>query len=112
MGWAATDRRSCNQAIRLRAMAGKAVVLAPRLCRCPAQRPSLGLNGRSSAPARGRQLISPLLPRCGVDAFIRLGLLKEDQRQDEEALRTAVISTPKEAASAHSGHPDARSPMC
>ena len=27
-----------------------------------------------------------------INAFIRLGLLKEDQRQDEEALRTAVMS--------------------
>ena len=27
-----------------------------------------------------------------IDAFIRLGLLKEDQRQDEEALRTAVMT--------------------
>jgi hypothetical protein len=27
-----------------------------------------------------------------INALIRLGLLKEDQRQDEEALRTAVMS--------------------
>jgi hypothetical protein len=27
-----------------------------------------------------------------INAFIRLGLLKEDQRQDEEALRAAVMS--------------------
>ena len=33
-----------------------------------------------------------LLDEMDVDAFIRLGLLKEDQRQDEEALRTAVMT--------------------
>jgi hypothetical protein len=33
-----------------------------------------------------------LLDETDVDAFIRLGLLKEDQRQDEEALRTAVMT--------------------
>ena len=33
-----------------------------------------------------------LLDETDVAAFIRLGLLKEDQRQDEEALRTAVMS--------------------
>jgi hypothetical protein len=27
-----------------------------------------------------------------INAFIRLGLLKEDERQDEEALRAAVMS--------------------
>ena len=27
-----------------------------------------------------------------IDAFIRLGLMKEDQRQDDEAVRTAVMS--------------------
>jgi hypothetical protein len=27
-----------------------------------------------------------------IDALIRMGLLKEDQRQDEEALRTAVMT--------------------
>jgi hypothetical protein len=27
-----------------------------------------------------------------IDAFVRLGLLKEDEREDEEALRTAVMS--------------------
>ena len=32
------------------------------------------------------------LHETDVDAFIRLGLLKEDQRQDEEALRTAVMT--------------------
>ena len=47
---------------------------------------------REGANWADRQLISPLLPRCDVDAFIRLGLLKEDQRQDEEALRTAVMT--------------------
>ena len=32
------------------------------------------------------------LHETDIDAFIRLGLLKEDQRQDEEALRTAVMT--------------------
>jgi hypothetical protein len=27
-----------------------------------------------------------------IDAFIRLGLMKEDQRQDDEAVRTAVMT--------------------
>jgi hypothetical protein len=27
-----------------------------------------------------------------IDAFIRLGLMKEDQRQDEDAVRTAVMT--------------------
>jgi hypothetical protein len=27
-----------------------------------------------------------------IDAFVRLGLLKEEERQDEEALRAAVMS--------------------
>jgi len=59
---------------------------------------------RSSSPAaqrmrryrkQRRQGLRPvriLLDETDVDAFIRLGLLKEDQRQDEEALRTAVMS--------------------
>jgi hypothetical protein len=33
-----------------------------------------------------------LLDETDIDAFIRLDLLKEDQRQDEEALRTAVMT--------------------
>ena len=59
---------------------------------------------RSSSPAalrmrryrkQRRQGLRPvriLLDETDVDAFIRLGLLKEDQRQDEEALRTAVMT--------------------
>jgi hypothetical protein len=59
---------------------------------------------RSSSPAaqrmrryrkQRRQGLRPvriLLDETDVDAFIRLRLLKEDQRQDEEALRTAVMT--------------------
>ena len=39
-----------------------------------------------------RAAYAPLPQAADVDAFIRLGLLKEDQRQDEEALRTAVMT--------------------
>ena len=61
-------------------------------------------TSRSSSPAaqrmrryrkQRRQGLRPvriLLDETDVDAFIRLGLLKEDQRQDEEALRTAVMT--------------------
>jgi hypothetical protein len=38
---------------------------------------------------QGLRPVRILLDETDVDAFIRLGLLKEDQRQDEEALRTA-----------------------
>ena len=60
-------------------------------------------SSRSSSPAaqrmrryrkhrrRGLRSVRILLDETDVDAFIRLGLLKEDQRQDEEALRTAVM---------------------
>jgi hypothetical protein len=41
---------------------------------------------------QGLRSVRILLDETDVDAFIRLGLLKEDQRQDEEALRTAVMS--------------------
>ena len=59
---------------------------------------------RSSSPAalrmrryrkqrrQGLRSVRILLDETDVDAFIRLGLLKEDQRQDEEALRTAVMT--------------------
>jgi hypothetical protein len=41
---------------------------------------------------QGLRYIPIQLHETDVDAFIRLGLLKEDQRQDEEALRTAVMT--------------------
>ena len=62
------------------------------------------MSNHSSSPAaqrmrryrkQRRQGLRPvriLLDETDVDAFIRLGLLKEDQRQDEEALRTAVMT--------------------
>jgi hypothetical protein len=40
---------------------------------------------------QGLRSVRILLDETDVDAFIHLGLLKEDQRQDEEALRTAVM---------------------
>jgi len=61
-------------------------------------------TSRSSSPAaqrmrryrkqrkQGLRYIPIQLHETDVDAFIRLGLLKEDQRQDEEALRTAVMT--------------------
>jgi hypothetical protein len=61
-------------------------------------------TSRSSSPAaqrmrryrkqrkQGLRYIPIPLHETDVDAFIRLGLLKEDQRQDEEALRTAVMT--------------------
>jgi hypothetical protein len=61
-------------------------------------------TSRSSSPAaqrmrryrkqqkQGLRPVRILLDETDVDAFIRLGLLKEDQRQDEEALRTAVMT--------------------
>jgi hypothetical protein len=41
---------------------------------------------------QGLRPVRILLDETDLDAFIRLGLLKEDQRQDEEALRTAVMT--------------------
>jgi hypothetical protein len=41
---------------------------------------------------QGLRSVRILLDETDIDAFIRLGLLKEDQRQDEEALRTAVMT--------------------
>jgi hypothetical protein len=61
-------------------------------------------TSRSSSPAaqrmrryrkqrrQGLRSVRILLDETDIDAFIRLGLLKEDQRQDEEALRTAVMT--------------------
>jgi hypothetical protein len=65
---------------------------------------------RSSSPAaqrmrryrkqrkQGLRPVRILLDETDVDAFIRLGLLKEDQRQDEEALRTGVMTLVYRAA--------------
>ena len=62
------------------------------------------MSNHSSSPAaqrmrryrkqrrQGLRSVRILLDETDVDAFIRLGLLKEDQRQDEEALRTAVMT--------------------
>src|SRR2546429_8346414 len=63
-------RAKLQPAIRLRAMTGKAVVLAPRLCRCPAR--DLGWVERAQQRAGARAIIgrigkysfSPLLPSC------------------------------------------------
>jgi hypothetical protein len=41
---------------------------------------------------QGLRSVRILLDETDIDAFIRLALLKEDQRQDEEALRTAVMT--------------------
>ena len=41
---------------------------------------------------QGLRSVSILLDETDIDAFIRLGLLKEDRRQDEEVLRTAVMT--------------------
>jgi hypothetical protein len=41
---------------------------------------------------QGLRSVRILLDEMDIDAFIRLRLLKEDQRQDEEALRTAVMT--------------------
>jgi hypothetical protein len=58
---------------------------------------------RSSSPAaqrmrhyrkqrrRGLRSVRILLDETDIDALIRMGLLKEDQRQDVEALQTAVL---------------------
>ena len=40
----------------------------------------------------GRRWIRMPIDVSDVDAFIRLGLMKEGQRQDDEAVRTAVMS--------------------
>ena len=67
-------------------------------------------TSRSSSPAaqrmrryrkqqqQGLRPVRILLDETDIDAFIRLGLLKEDQRQDEEALRTAVMTLVYRAA--------------
>ena len=61
-------------------------------------------TSRSSSPAaqrmrryrkqrkQGLRYIPIQLHETDVDAFIRLGLLKEDQRQDIDALRAAVLT--------------------
>ena len=41
---------------------------------------------------RGLRSVRILLDETDIDAFIHLGLLKEDRHQDEEALRTAVMT--------------------
>ena len=41
---------------------------------------------------QGPRSVRILLDETDIDAFICLGLLNEDQRQDEEALRTAVMT--------------------
>ena len=41
---------------------------------------------------QGLRPVRILLDETDIDAFIRLALLKEDQHQDEEALRTAVMT--------------------
>src|SRR5438874_10873579 len=41
---------------------------------------------------RGLRWIRMPIDVSDIDAFIRLGLMKEDQRQDDEAVRTAVMS--------------------
>ena len=62
------------------------------------------LPTRSSSPAaqrmrryrkhrrQGLRSVRILLDQPGIDALIEMRLLKEDQRQDEEALRTAVMT--------------------
>ena len=40
---------------------------------------------------RGLRSVRILLDETDIDALIRMGLLKEDQRQDVEALQTAVL---------------------
>jgi hypothetical protein len=67
-------------------------------------------TSRSSSPAaqrmrryrkqrrQGLRSVRILLDETDIDAFIRRGLLKEDQRQDEEALRTAVMTLVYRAA--------------
>jgi hypothetical protein len=59
---------------------------------------------RSSSPAaqrmrryrkqrkQGLRYIPIPLHVTDIDALIRMGILKEDQRQDEEALRTAIMT--------------------
>jgi hypothetical protein len=41
---------------------------------------------------RGLRWIRMPIDIPDIDAFIRLGLMKEDQRQDDEAVRTAVMT--------------------
>ena len=63
-------RAKLQPAIRLRAMTGKAVVLASRLCRCPARDLGWVEWAQQRAGARaiigriGKYSFSPLLPRC------------------------------------------------
>ena len=40
---------------------------------------------------RGLRSVRIRLDETDIDALIRMGLLKEDQRQDVEALQTAVL---------------------
>ena len=61
-------------------------------------------TSRSSSPAaqrmrryrrqrkQGLRSVRILLDETDIDALIRMRLLTEDQRQDEEALRTAVMT--------------------
>jgi hypothetical protein len=61
----------------------------------PSRSPSPGALRMRRYRKQQKQGLRPvriLLDETDVDAFIRLGLLKEDQRQDEEALRTAVMT--------------------
>ena len=41
---------------------------------------------------QGLRSVRILLDETDIDALIRMRLLTEDQRQDEEALRTAVMT--------------------
>ena len=64
---------------------------------------SISPPSRSSSPAaqrmrryrkqrrRGLRSVRILLDETDIDALIRMRLLKEDQRQDVEALQTAVL---------------------
>ncbi len=47
---------------------------------------------------QGLQYVRILLHVTDIDAFIRLGLLKEDQRTDADALHTAVLTIVYRAA--------------
>jgi hypothetical protein len=47
---------------------------------------------RNGPPQEGGRLyLLVVLHETDIDALIRMGLLKEDQRQDVEALQTAVL---------------------
>ncbi len=41
---------------------------------------------------RGLRSVRILLDKVDIDALIRMRLLKQDERQDVEALRTAVLT--------------------